>query len=815
MRCFLLSALIALVVVGIILLTNGVHLLSSFDRSASHALGKVPHSLQALGESRRQREHPDRQWSSSSSASLRQGGSNSECSVQSLSSAKQNALRALKRIDYSEERGRNNTDQEAEESIFARGRSHQLDRIAWAIPVTGLQDRALHVCRILSALLLQGVRPDSIFVCFDNGRRGRGAIPTDDLFTTRRMANAAGVRWLETGVLRDRREKPRTEFGLFLARHYKRIFDYLLTGASDLKDLRVTKAGSLSLMHYDFVALIEDDLRLSPGLASYFAMCAAAMDADTSIGSASAWHSIGYPANTESIGPRVELGEPFNFPLRRTTPGYVSPGFMLSRFGYLNYFSKPWLDEMGNFQHKTRQKIHQWNDANWDTYLNLMMGHLKLDTIYPDTSLVRHLGGTGYTVREDRQQMIYGRMALSQTDFAPFRQQVTWSSLESNLIYHSSRYGYLKALTDFVADPSTLILSCQDNEWWKKLSTKIRDSRVLLLATSWKPVLFDVLGLSGGHLPGVSLPPPMYKGTYVFRWATNTVLLAETSSTVLAQIRGKLPELSRCAEQEPLLSGDEHLTNARVRSLGCFTDTGSKRDLDFEPRTNAGKPVGVWNPRSCVQSCFEAGGFKYGAMQYGVECRCGDSYGDFGQSTHCDKPCHDNPAFKCGGSFANSVYEFDFHEDGQSTGQSLVKLAGNGLVFGLDGSEAIVVGRFLESCDDVCASHGRDSASSSGVWKCDNQLLGASMASTDCSTWKKLLGCKFCVHPRLPKWNDERGQWLPKPFVWHTVAPGRISESDFCIVTRESKFASCSAVVPESERGALTFRRACVCKRVA
>jgi hypothetical protein len=86
------------------------------------------------------------------------------------------------------------------------------------------------------------------------------------------------------------------------------------------------------------------------------------------------------------------------------------------------------------------------------------------------------------------------------------------------------------------------------------------------------------------------------------------------------------------------------------RLLGCFQDKEARDVAGYELR----------NPRMTVSMCTAAcreKGFAFAAVEYGQECRCGNSYGRYGSSQSCTAKCPGNDAEICGGFFANSVYQ--------------------------------------------------------------------------------------------------------------------------------------------------------------
>ncbi|XP_014668701.1 PREDICTED: uncharacterized protein LOC106809975 [Priapulus caudatus] len=82
---------------------------------------------------------------------------------------------------------------------------------------------------------------------------------------------------------------------------------------------------------------------------------------------------------------------------------------------------------------------------------------------------------------------------------------------------------------------------------------------------------------------------------------------------------------------------------------GCFTDRNDRRDL----------PVVMGNrnrtPAQCIKACFD-GNFTYAGVQNGGECRCGDTYGGYGESNNCNRACTADQREQCGGPNANSIF---------------------------------------------------------------------------------------------------------------------------------------------------------------
>ena len=88
-------------------------------------------------------------------------------------------------------------------------------------------------------------------------------------------------------------------------------------------------------------------------------------------------------------------------------------------------------------------------------------------------------------------------------------------------------------------------------------------------------------------------------------------------------------------------------------ALGCYKD-----DHDYDLPFSASKSMSSEDPlRECGLLCV---GYKYFALEYGKECRCGNAYGKYGKSANpskdCSMPCQKNPAITCGGVYFENVY---------------------------------------------------------------------------------------------------------------------------------------------------------------
>jgi hypothetical protein len=91
--------------------------------------------------------------------------------------------------------------------------------------------------------------------------------------------------------------------------------------------------------------------------------------------------------------------------------------------------------------------------------------------------------------------------------------------------------------------------------------------------------------------------------------------------------------------------------------LGCFKDQGTigstaGRDLNgFLLADREGM-----TPALCNRTCGDRG-FRYAGTQSGFQCFCGNRYGSFGTATNCTTPCTGDSGKKCGGVWANGIFD--------------------------------------------------------------------------------------------------------------------------------------------------------------
>ena len=88
-------------------------------------------------------------------------------------------------------------------------------------------------------------------------------------------------------------------------------------------------------------------------------------------------------------------------------------------------------------------------------------------------------------------------------------------------------------------------------------------------------------------------------------------------------------------------------------ALGCYKD-----DKDYDLPISASKGM---VSSDALQECGElCANYKYFALEYGKECRCGNAYGQYGKSADpgkdCNMKCAKNDQVMCGGFFTENVY---------------------------------------------------------------------------------------------------------------------------------------------------------------
>ena len=85
---------------------------------------------------------------------------------------------------------------------------------------------------------------------------------------------------------------------------------------------------------------------------------------------------------------------------------------------------------------------------------------------------------------------------------------------------------------------------------------------------------------------------------------------------------------------------------------GCFKDQVENPDLPFQiSDLNAGKST-----KTCIDFC-KSNFFRFAGLQDGADCFCGNSFGRYGPSSKCSRPCPGAPQETCGGLQANTIYD--------------------------------------------------------------------------------------------------------------------------------------------------------------
>ena len=107
--------------------------------------------------------------------------------------------------------------------------------------------------------------------------------------------------------------------------------------------------------------------------------------------------------------------------------------------------------------------------------------------------------------------------------------------------------------------------------------------------------------------------------------------------------------------------------------VGCFKDQGDPTGTAGRDLSGASRQDGRMTTQMCVSEC-RAKGFAYAGTQYSTWCFCGNSYGKSGVANNCDMPCGGNPGEKCGGAWANSVYQLAAAVAPQPTGGGAIQV---------------------------------------------------------------------------------------------------------------------------------------------
>ena len=82
------------------------------------------------------------------------------------------------------------------------------------------------------------------------------------------------------------------------------------------------------------------------------------------------------------------------------------------------------------------------------------------------------------------------------------------------------------------------------------------------------------------------------------------------------------------------------------------------------------------NVSSCVEECAKKY-FMFAALQNAEFCYCGNTFGRYGPSDKCRKPCSSAQFEICGGFETNSVYSTEVKVPGPPINLKLVKATGH------------------------------------------------------------------------------------------------------------------------------------------
>ena len=93
-----------------------------------------------------------------------------------------------------------------------------------------------------------------------------------------------------------------------------------------------------------------------------------------------------------------------------------------------------------------------------------------------------------------------------------------------------------------------------------------------------------------------------------------------------------------------------------VRYAGCFRDQGDPGGTAGRDLSGAVRQDATMTTQMCASEC-RARGYVYAGTQAGTWCFCGNHYGATGTASNCDMSCGGNTGEKCGGAWANSVYQ--------------------------------------------------------------------------------------------------------------------------------------------------------------
>ncbi|XP_067943058.1 uncharacterized protein [Watersipora subatra] len=87
--------------------------------------------------------------------------------------------------------------------------------------------------------------------------------------------------------------------------------------------------------------------------------------------------------------------------------------------------------------------------------------------------------------------------------------------------------------------------------------------------------------------------------------------------------------------------------------LGCWKDSPTRDIRSFNSMPNSNATI-----QNCVALCRQ-NGYKYAGAQYFSQCFCDNRFGMYPEleRSSCSATCRGNPQQKCGGVWANSVFD--------------------------------------------------------------------------------------------------------------------------------------------------------------
>ena len=648
--------------------------------------------------------------------------------------------------------------------------------VAYAIPVGGKTQRLPLLKRMLLALLRQGIRGDDIFVFEDDSSRPQTAEAQADRHALDLLCSRWKVNLVRSNVLRNRQER-KEEFGLFLARHYHFMLDALLYDGtsspkttSSLKNTHVFGHSDprVAMTHaafrdtrvtYEYAVLLEDDLELADDAVAFFSGMTWPMSKDPTLFCACAHQDNAYHGMSQEppVWVSDESTQTHQFRIADSAVGghfefrrgehFMAPGWMTSRRVYNAVVRPTWFDLRGELLPWAKERMY---NGNWDTYLDFRVE--GMECAFPTIPRIAHRGASGYTVRKDRQDAVFGSLRLSTLPSTmDYKEYATKNLVLAD--YQDNMFKFIQQST---------VIHCLE----RIEQLGVRRSNLVLHMTAmskfdpaWTRLFTGQMGLIavGGHTARMR---GVHRGAVLVNYLSNLILVVGSYSSYSGAV------FRRAAE------------NTVPAFQGCAVDEVQDRDLPVLKDLQMLQMVGK-NPLAVERCACECSPYKYAALQNGGECFCGNSFGkhaaDEVQQKSCQIPCDASRARNevrgngpewCGGPLSNAVYETKLEHGAPSVG------------------EHVMVGKEGESCDEVCAAKS-DGAVAKLV--CDDALLPTLL--TGAHALSKELGCTQGFRPGATT-------------AYRNVAPGATVPGE-CWTTL-GRHVMCHAK-------AKGFKRACVC----